>query len=374
MHTDFLSLAAPGVRAISPYQPGKPVSELEREYGITHAIKLASNENPLGASSRAVEAVRAAAGDLARYPDGNGFALKSALAAHHGVDTGQLTLGNGSNDILELIARAFLVPGAEAVYSAHAFAVYPLATLAAGGSGVEVAAAPGWGHDLDAMRAAVNARTRIVFVANPNNPTGTGHGSAELEAFLAALPQEVVVVVDEAYHEYASDLWRGEGDFPDASRWLQRHPNLVVTRTFSKLYGLAALRVGYALSHPQVADLLNRVRQPFNVNAPAQAAALAALGDPAHVEASLRCNRDGMRYLETELTALGLDCIPSLGNFLSFDTGRDAGAVYQALLAKGVIVRPIANYAMPGFLRVTVGTESENVRFVSALKEVVDVL
>jgi histidinol-phosphate aminotransferase len=359
-----LALAVPGVRGLAPYQPGKPIEELEREYGVTNAIKLASNENPLGPSPRALEAARATLADIARYPDGNGFALKRALAGKLGVDVSQITLGNGSNDILEFTARAFVGAGDEVVFSEHAFAVYPIVTQAVGARAV-VAPAKNWGHDLDAMRGVIGERTRLVFIANPNNPTGTWLKRAELEDFFARVPAHVIVVVDEAYFEFVR-----ESEYPDSVRWLDRFPNLIVARTFSKAYGLAGLRVGYGLSSPAIADVLNRVRQPFNVNSVALAAASAALDDREHVERTVRMNAAGMRQLTDGFRALGLGFIPSVGNFVCLDLGRSAMPVYEALLREGVIVRPVANYGMPNHLRVTVGLPEENERFLRALKKV----
>lgn len=361
MSEDFLSLAAPGVRGLAPYQPGKPLAELEREYGIRGAIKLASNENPLGASPAALDAARRSLRDIGRYPEG-GFALKRALAQKLAVDPAQVTLGNGSNDVLELIARAFLVPGDEAIHSAHAFAVYGLVTQAAGARPV-VVPARGWDHDLEGMRAAITPRTRLVFIANPNNPTGTWLRSAELQRFVETLPAHVLVVIDEAYFEYVD-----EPDYPNTVEWVVRYPRLVAARTFSKVYGLAGLRIGYGVSHAGIADLLNRVRQPFNVNSIAAAAAEAALGDPAHVQRSREVNRSGMRQLMDGFAALSLPFIPSVGNFVCVEIG-DAPAVYEALLRQGVIVRPIANYGMPQHLRVTVGLPEENTRFLTALRQ-----
>ncbi|MDO9372510.1 MAG: histidinol-phosphate transaminase [Gammaproteobacteria bacterium] len=366
MRVSFTELATPGVRNLQPYVPGKPVAELEREYGVRDVIKLASNENPLGPSPRAVRAVQQSLTQLARYPDGAGFELRAALARKHGVTLDQVTLGNGSNDLLELITRAFVTPRHEVVFSAHAFAVYPIVTQAVGAT-ARVAAVRNWGHDLSAMQALVNEHTRVVFIANPNNPTGTWLSGRALEDFLQTVPPSVLVVVDEAYFEYACDI---ASDYPDASLWLARFPNLIVTRTFSKAYGLAGLRVGYALSQPDVADMLNRVRQPFNVNSLAQTAALAALEDTEHLARSLACNRDGMAQLTSAFTAMGLAFIPSAGNFVCVDIARDATAVYDALLYEGVIVRPVANYGMPQHLRVTVGLPEENERFIKALKKV----
>jgi histidinol-phosphate aminotransferase len=362
-HRDPSAVAPVHVRRITPYIPGKPIGELAREFGLAESdiVKLASNENPRGPSPAVRAAIAAAVTDICRYPDGNGFALKAALAARHGVAAEQIVLGNGSNDILELVTQAFLQPGDHAVYSRHAFAVYPLATQARGGIGVEVAARD-LGHDLPAMRRAVTEATRIVFVANPNNPTGTWVPPVALEAFIASVPQDTLVVLDEAYNEYL----RPEQHAPSAA-WVGRYPNLVVSRTFSKAHGLAALRVGYGIMHPKVADMLNRVRQPFNVNSIAQAAALAALGDAAYVEESRALNDEGMRLLQTELRAMRVDFVPSHGNFMLVRVG-DGGRVYQRLLERGVIVRPVANYALPEHLRVTIGLPAENRRFLDALK------
>jgi len=361
MTIDILQLANPGVRTLAPYVPGKPVEELERELGIQGAIKLASNENPLGPSPKALAAARAELADIARYPDGGGFALKRALAAKLGVAMEQITLGNGSNEILEFAARAFVQPGDDVVFAQHAFAVYPIVTQAVGGRGVEVPARA-WGHDLEAMRRAIGARTRLVFIANPNNPTGTWLTRAALQAFLDAVPPNVIVVVDEAYFEYVA-----EPDYPNALEWLGQYPNLVVARTFSKIYGLAGLRVGYGVSSAALADVLNRVRQPFNVNSIAQAAALAALDDDAHLEHARRTNSDGMRQLVQGFEKLGLKYIPSVGNFVCVEVGEGA-KVYDSLLRQGVIVRPVGNYGMPHHLRVTVGLPEENERFLIALR------
>jgi histidinol-phosphate aminotransferase len=367
MASAMSALAAPGVRTLEPYQPGKPIAELEREYGVTHAIKLASNENPLGPSPAALAAAREVLSDIARYPDGNGFALKSALAAKHQVALNQITLGNGSNDLLEFAARAFVTPENEVIFSEHAFAVYPIVTRAVGARAV-VTPAKDWGHDLEAMRRAVTERTRLIFIANPNNPTGTWLRASELEAFLASLPAHVLTVVDEAYFEYVA-----VPEYPDASRWLGRFPSLIVARTFSKAYGLAGLRVGYGLSSVEIADYLNRVRQPFNVNSVALAAATAALGDAAHVARAVQLNADGMRELVRAFEALGLRHIPSVGNFVCVDLGRPAAGVYEALLREGVIVRPVANYGMPNHLRITVGLPDENTRFLAAFRRVLQV-
>ena len=358
------SLAPDYIRAIMAYQPGKPISELAREMGIAEEsiVKLASNENPLGMSARARDAAITAIGEISRYPDGGAFALKKALCARFGVQPAQLVIGNGSNDILELASQAFLAPGLSAVYSRHAFAVYPLATNARGARGIEVAA-KNFGHDLDAMAAAIEPQTRVVFIANPNNPTGTFVPGAELEAFLAKVPRHVLVVLDEAYTEYLAPEQRY-----DSIAWLARFPNLLVSRTFSKAYGLAGLRVGYAIAHPEVADLMNRVRQPFNVSSVALAAAEAALDDDEFLARSAEVNRRGMAQLVAAFRELGLEWIPSAGNFVTFKVG-DAIGVNQALLRQGVIVRPIAAYGMPHWLRVSIGLPEENTRFIEALRQ-----
>jgi histidinol-phosphate aminotransferase len=334
-------------------------------------IKLASNENPLGISPRARTAIKKELAQLARYPDGNAFDLKAALSRRHGVPQECIVVGNGSNDLLELVAGAFLAPGRAAVYSEHAFAVYPLATQARGAKSI-VVPAKNYGHDLAAMLAAITPETRVVFIANPNNPTGTFVEGKELEDFIARVPRDVAVVVDEAYTEYLPPQLRYDG-----VSWVKKYSHFILTRTFSKVYGLAGLRVGFGLMHPGVADLLNRVRQPFNVNSLALAAAAAALGDKSFVAKSTKMNRAGMARLERGFKALGLEYIPSCANFVSFSIPRKgkksrAGAVYEKLLRQGVIVRPIAGYGMPDHLRVTVGTPKENETFLRALGKALD--
>jgi histidinol-phosphate aminotransferase len=350
------------VRAISPYQPGKPITELAREMGIPvdKILKLASNENPLGMSPKAKKAAEAAINGIERYPDQ--FELIKAVAGRCGLGQNQVVLGNGSNDVLDLIARVFLAPGRSAVFAQHAFAVYPLATLS---TGAELIATPAkhYGHDLNAMRAAIRPDTRIVWIANPNNPTGNFLPYPEVRAFLEAVPRDVVVVLDEAYNEYLPPAER-----VDTAAWIADFPNLVVTRTFSKIFGLAGLRVGYALASAEIADLMNRVRQPFNVNNLAIAAAVAALDDHLFVAESYELNRRGMEQLVAGLKRLGLEHIPSHGNFVTFKAG-DGAAVNQKLLRQGVIVRPIGGYGLPEWLRVTIGTEPENARFLEALEK-----
>ena len=362
---NYTELAPPYIRAIAPYQPGKPIAELERELGITGIVKLASNENPLGASPKAVAAMHEAIKTIALYPDGNGFELKDVLSKRYSVAHANLVLGNGSNDLLELASRAFLAPGDVAVYSAHAFAVYALATQAVGAKGVTVPAKD-FGHDLEAMlKAAVQHKAKMVFIANPNNPTGTYLTAGALEGFMSALPANILVVLDEAYNEYLPPAQRY-----DSVSWLKKYPNLIISRTFSKAYGLAGLRVGYAIAHEQVTDMMNRVRQPFNVNSIAQAAAVAALHDMDFVQQTYELNQRGMQQITAGLTKLGLSYIPSYGNFISFRIGG-ATAMYRRLLELGVIVRPVANYDMPDYLRVSIGLENENVKFLSALTQAI---
>ncbi len=352
--------ALPYVRAISAYQPGKPITELAREMGIPveSIVKLASNENPLGMSPKAKLAVQAAIDGVERYPDQ--FDLIKAVAAKAGVAQSQVVLGNGSNDVLDLIARVFLAPGRSAIFAQHAFAVYPLATLS---TGAELIAVPAkdYGHDLAAMRAAIRPDTRLIWIANPNNPTGNFLPYPELRAFLADVPKDVLVVLDEAYNEYIPPAER-----VDTAAWLADFPNLVICRTLSKIYGLAGLRIGYALASDEVADLMNRVRQPFNVNNLALAAADAALDDHEFLQASHDLNRRGLAQLVEALEGLGLEYIPSYGNFVAFRVA-DAASVNRKLLEQGVIVRPIAGYGLPDWLRVTVGTAAENASFLDAL-------
>lgn len=360
----FHRLAVNGVWGLTPYQPGKPIEELEREYGIRNSVKLASNENPLGPSPAAVEAAQAVLRGSARYPDGNGFALKSALSQRLGVAAEQITLGNGSSDVLEFAARIWISSAHEVIYSQYCFALYPLLAQALGARGRAVPTKE-FGHDLQAMAAAVNEQTRLIYIANPNNPTGTWLRAEELEAFLAAVPGHILVVLDEAYHDYVDST-----DYPYSLNWLTRYPNLIITRTFSKVYGLAGLRVGYGVSHQDLADLMNRLRPPFNVNSLALAAATAALQDQAHIQRSCEVNRTGMAQLTRAFTDLGLDYIPSVGNFVTVNMGRPGEEIYEALLRRSIIVRPMTSYGLSHYLRVTVGQEEENARFLQALEAV----
>jgi histidinol-phosphate aminotransferase len=368
MSLDLSQLAVPAVLDIAPYVPGKPLEELEREYGIRDSIKLASNENPLGPGPKAREAMANAISNVGLYPDGNGFGLKQALAKKHACELSCLTLGNGSNDVLVMLAEAFLTAGTEAIYSQYGFAVYPISIQATGATARVANALPEThemplGHDLDAMRALINERTRLIFIANPNNPTGTWLSASDLEEFVRSAPAHVIVVIDEAYIEYAG------ADFADASKWLVRYPNLVVTRTFSKAYGLAGLRVGYALSSPDIANVLNRVRQAFNVNSIALAAARAALDDIEHLQESVAANSAGLIQLRDGLAKLPVRMLPSAGNFVLIDCRRPAAPIYEGMLRKGVIVRPVGNYGLPNHLRLTIGTAAQNQRMLAALAD-----
>ena len=351
--------ALPNITALKPYQPGKPIEELERELGLSNIIKLTSNENPLGPSKSALNAIVQASKELTRYPDGNGFSLKAALAKHVQLTSDQITLGNGSNDVLELLARTFVSSNDEVIFSQYAFAVYPLVTQAIGAKAV-IAPASDFGHDLDAMTTLISEKTKLIFIANPNNPTGTALAPKQVETFLKQVPESVIVVLDEAYVEYTTQQF-------NTVAWLAGYPNLVITRTFSKAYGLAALRVGYSLSSPEIADCLNRIRQPFNVNSLALVAAVAALADKDYVEQSRQLNEAGLKQYVTGFEQLGLTYIPSKGNFITVDVKRNADSIYQSLLQQGVIVRPIANYGLPQHLRISVGLEEENQRCLDAL-------
>ncbi len=361
---NYIELAPAYVRGIAPYQPGKPISEVARELGLPEKdiIKLASNENPLGCGAKARAAMVKALEEVHLYPDGGAYELKAALAKKWGVAMDSIVVGNGSNDLLDYVAMAYLAPGVSAVYSQHCFAVYPITTQARGAAGIKVPA-KAYGNDLDAMLAAIRPDTRMLFLANPNNPTGTFTPYAEIHAFLKKVPSHVIVVLDEAYNEFLPHELR-----VDTTAWLKEFPNLVLTRTFCKIYGLAGLRCGYMLANPQVCDMVNRVRAPFNVNSIALAAAVAALGDDEFVQRTFENNRVGMRQLVDGVKALGLDYIPSFGNFVTINVGNGP-AVFNALLRRGVIVRPIVGYELPKHVRVTIGLPHENARFLAALSE-----
>ncbi len=367
------NLIANGVRGLQPYVPGKPIEELEGELGLSDVIKLASNENPLGPPASALAAIRASLDDLSLYPDGSGYILKQALAAHFSTDPQRITLGNGSNDLLVLLAEAFLTAGTAAVYDQYSFVVYRLAVQATGAEAKVSPANPvsdilqPLGHDLDAMRALIDDHTRLVFLANPNNPTGTWCNAEELHAFIASVPAQTIVVVDEAYGEYVL-----HDNYPCTIDWIDEFPNLVVIRTFSKIYGLAGLRIGYSISQPDLAEVLNRVRQPFNVNNLAQSAALAVLQDFDYVERARIMNSQGLIALTDGLVSLGLKVIPSIGNFVLVDMGRPAESIYTALLRTGIIVRPVGNYGLPNYLRISLGLPEQNQRLLSELKTILE--
>ncbi|XID75810.1 histidinol-phosphate transaminase [Alkanindiges sp. WGS2144] len=352
-----------GIAHIAPYQPGKPIDELKRELGLDDVVKLASNENPLGCSPKAKAAIQDAISEVGRYPDGNGFLLKQQISQQFNINIDQITLGNGSNDILELVARTFVAAGDEVIYSQHAFAVYALATQAVGAVGIEVPAKD-FGHDLPAMARAISPKTKVIFIANPNNPTGTWFEESEFSAFMQQIPARVLVVLDEAYVEYFPENF-------NSLKFLNQYPNLLISRTLSKAYGLASLRIGFGLASNEVTNLLNRVRQPFNVSSFALAAAIAALQDTDFIEQSRELNKQGMVQLEQGFKTLGLNWIASRANFIAVDVQRNGGQVFNALLKKGVIVRPVGGgYAMPQHIRVSIGLFEENARFLQALAEV----
>lgn len=372
--SELMRNALGGILGIQAYSPGMPIEELQRKLGLADVIKMASNENPLGASPRVREALAANVlqQNLALYPDGSGFRLKQKIAAYHEIEPERITLGNGSNDLLEFLARVYAGPGRAVMYSDYAFAVYALATQAQDAEAVQVPAYPAehampYGHDLKKFAEILSTRSDVslIFVANPNNPTGTWNTPDDILDFLESVPPHVIVVLDEAYWDYQDAALR-----PDARPWLDRFSNLVVTRTFSKIYGLASLRVGYSLSHPMVADLLNRVRQPFNNNSLALLAGELALDDQAFVRSSVELNTRERARMVKQLSAMGLSCIPSQANFVSIGFGRDASPIHQGLLERGLIVRPMGSYALPEYLRVTVGSESDNTRFLNTLKDV----
>ncbi len=360
----FAKVVRPQVAEITPYLPGKPVSELQRELGVKQVIKLASNENPLGCSPRATAAIQNHLTEMSRYPDGNAFYLKQALSKMLGVQPENLLIGNGSNEVLELVARAFAAEGDEIIYSQYAFIVYALSAQVVGATGVEVPA-KAYGHDLVAMAEAITDKTKVIYLANPNNPTGTLFGRSEWEAFMAQVPDRVMVVLDEAYLEYVE-----AEDYPNGLDYLAQYPNLLVTRTFSKAYGLAALRVGYLVGDSEVVDYLNRIREPFNVNHLAMVAAESALLDQNFIQKSVEINSLGKRILQAFLDCHHIPYIPSEGNFLTIEVGEYAQAINETLLENGVIVRPIANYGLHNHLRVTIGNSSEMRLLIRILREV----
>jgi histidinol-phosphate aminotransferase len=350
----------PDIAALSPYVPGKPIEELQRELGLTRVVKLASNENPLGPSPKALAVINESAATLHRYPDGGAFRLREALADRWKVTSDHIILGNGSDEILGLLARTFLSPGDEAVMADHTFVIYKMEVMAAHGKAVTIPLKQ-WRHDLSAMADAITARTRLLFLCNPNNPTGTMVSAEEVARLLARVPEHVVVVFDEAYYEYVR-----RSDFPDSMTYVKQGRNAIVLRTFSKIYGLAGLRIGYGVTTPEIANLLNRVRPPFNANSIAQCAALAALSDDEHVANSRAVNQTGMEQVVNGLTALGFTPIPSEANFVYFDVGRDGRQVFDSLLRQGVIVRHIEGR----MIRVTIGQAEDNHIFLGALARV----
>lgn len=360
----YINIANEGVKSLSPYQAGKPIEELERELGITNIIKLASNENPFGFPESAKKAIINQLNDLTRYPDANGFELKAAVSKKFGVAPNQVTLGNGSNDLLELFAHTFAGEKDEIIYSQYAFIVYPLVTKAINAVAREIPA-KNWGHDLEGFLAAINEKTKLIFIANPNNPTGNFLTEAEVDRFLAKVPENVIVVLDEAYTEFTA-----ENERLNSFGLLQKYPNLIISRSLSKAYGLAGLRIGYAVSNPEIADLLNRVRQPFNCNSLALASAVAVMNDDEFVKKVAENNRLEMARYEAFCQAQGLEYIPSKGNFITIDFKQPAAPIYEALLREGVIVRPIAGYGMPNHLRISIGLPEENDRFFKALIKV----
>ena len=371
MSIDFHKLAVSGVQSLKPYLPGKPIEELERELGVTNTLKLASNENTMGPSPLAIAAMQKAITQVDLYPDGNGFVLKQKISDKFNVNVDQVILGNGSNDVLDMIARVFLSEGREAIFSEYAFAVYPIATQAVGAT-ARVAKALNadhdenpYGHNLAAMAELINDKTSVIFIANPNNPTGTWLKSDELKEFVNKVPEHIVVVVDEAYCEYVES-----SEYPNALTWLNEYPNLIVSRTFSKAYGLAGLRVGYAVCNEQIADLLNRVRHPFNVNTVSMLAATAALDDDEHLQKCVQMNTKGIKFWRAACQYRGLDYIPTVGNFITIDFEKDAMPIYEGLLREAVIVRPVGNYGLPNHLRISVSTPEDNQRCLDALDKV----
>lgn len=364
----FCDQVQPQILGIHPYIPGKPVSELQRELGLESITKLASNENPLGCSQQAIDAIQTELQNISRYPDGSTYELKATLAEFLSVQQEQLAVGNGSNELLELVARVFAGAEDEIIFSQYAFAVYAISAQIVGANGIEVPA-KGWGHDLQAMLAAITDKTKIIYIANPNNPTGTFFTRTEWQSFISQVPDEVIVVLDEAYVEYAKSFM-DDNDYFDGIDFVKQHKNLLITRTFSKAYGLASLRLGYMVGNSEIIQYINQVREPFNVNQFAQVAGIAALKDQDFVAEAVKVNLRGMRQLIDALNDLNINYIPSVGNFVCIDLGSKALHLNQRLLEEGVIVRPVANYGIKEYLRVSIGTQIENAHFIDALKTV----
>lgn len=354
------------IKDLIPYVPGKPTEELERELGISGSVKLASNENPLGPSPLALEAVKKSMGSINRYPDGDSYYLKTRLAEKHGVKNENIILGNGSNEVIEIAARAYLSRDDEAIYARHAFIVYPIVTQAIG-AGAVVSPMKNLTHDLKDIYSRITDRTKIIFIANPNNPTGTIVKRSEVEWFLKTVPDNIIVLMDEAYFEYVDDA-----DYPDSLDYHELREGLITVRTFSKIYGLAGLRVGYGIANSKMISYLNRVREPFNINSLAQNAALSALDDNEHVERSKRLNKEGMEYILGEISQIDVDVTESHTNFILIDLKRDPSSIYNRMLEDGVITRPVGGYGLKTHLRVSVGLPDENERFVRSIKKLID--
>ena len=359
---DLKKLVNKGIDGLSPYEPGKPIEDLERELGIKNAVKLASNENPVGPSPKIIDSIEKIVKETHRYPDGNATRLKAKISRKFNILENQVTVGNGSNDIIEFVARSFLGPNDSAVYSEHAFAVYPLVVRAVGAMGIEVPA-KNFSHDLEAMLDSIEENTKLIFIANPNNPTGSFIEQSVLLNFLEKVPEEIIVLLDQAYFEYSS-FETSDLEFDV----LERFPNLIISRSFSKAYGLAGFRVGYSVSSIEIADYLNRVRQPFNANSLALYAAEIALDDDQFIKKCLELNFEQKQILFNGLQASGFECLPSRANFISFDCGEDSNDAFNKLLLEGVIVRSLRVYKMPNFLRVSVGLPEENLTFLEKIK------
>ena len=359
---DLKKLVNKGIDGLSPNEPGKPIEDLERELGIKNAVKLASNENPVGPSPKIIDSIEKIVKETHRYPDGNATRLKAKISRKFNILENQVTVGNGSNDIIEFVARSFLGPNDSAVYSEHAFAVYPLVVRAVGAMGIEVPA-KNFSHDLEAMLDSIEENTKLIFIANPNNPTGSFIEQSELLNFLEKVPEEIIVLLDQAYFDYSS-FETSDLEFDV----LERFPNLVISRSFSKAYGLAGFRVGYSVSSIEIADYLNRVRQPFNANSLALYAAEIALDDDQFIKKCLELNFEQKQILFNGLQASGFECLPSRANFISFDCGEDSNDAFNKLLLEGVIVRSLRVYKMPNFLRVSVGLPEENLTFLEKIK------
>ncbi|MBN1572295.1 MAG: histidinol-phosphate transaminase [Deltaproteobacteria bacterium] len=354
------------IQSLTPYPPGKPIEELERELGITGSIKLASNENPLGPSPMAVEAMKKAVANVHRYPDGSCFYLKEKLSELQGLKPENYIIGNGSNEIIEILIRVLVREGDEVIMGDPSFIVYRLVTQGVGGKSV-IVPLKDWVFDLDAMKGAITDRTRLIFIDNPNNPVGTTIKKDDFSRFMEGLPRSLVVVLDEAYKEFDTS-----GESPIFSEYMEGDVPIISTRTFSKLYGISGARIGYGVAVPETISMLNRIRSPFNVNSFAQAGALAALSDHDFVKKTLDLTRSGMEYLYGEFKKLGLNYIPSQANFVLVDVGQPSPAVYNAMLKEGVIVRPMAGYGLANYIRITLGIPEENERFVAALKKILE--